>query len=239
MPGQDQFEIKEKLLARGARILERMGLKLEELKGKVVVDLAAGNCAIETLAKEHGINSVISIDSRIDLALRVQENENRIKAKAQNLPLKDNSVDLLIGNGAPPVITTDEKRALAACDEIERVLKEKGEARIALASLKFIDERILREYLLKKISSDESLGDQFTKEERENLLMIDLRIIDNRIGKILSKADYKIITLLSVSESTKYLKGRGYNIELKKSIKEDDYFWVFKKRKIEENKITP
>lgn len=230
----------ERLLERGQFILDRLGLKLEDLKGKVVIDLGAGECAVGRLAEVSGIDSVVSLDKNKDILL-ASEVKDKVQGEAQILPLKDRSVDLFISNGAPPGVNKKEQLALSVLDEIERVLKDTGEARIALASLRFIDDRVMREYLIKKVSNNKALAEIFTHDEKDKMADIDLRLLGDKISKVLDKKDREIIKLLGIAESAVYLKNKGYNVESRMAFPFNqnndrdagsDYFWILKKREI-------
>jgi hypothetical protein len=141
---------KPELLERGLFILNRLGLNIEDLKDKKIVDIGSNQAALETLLRHHKINNIISIDSRLPWMSSNKE-LNQINATAKHLPIKDSSIDLIIAHAGPPtthrlpeykknkeILNSEEKRVQSYLDEYKRILTKDGEARIAPARLWFI-----------------------------------------------------------------------------------------------------
>jgi len=149
IPPIRKSEIPE-LLERGLFILNRLGLNIDDLKDKKILDIGSGEAVIEQTLKKNGINNIISIDKRLPW-MSSNKNLNQVNALAEKLPLKDNSVDLIISHAGPPttsncknynedkkILDHEEERIIPFFEEFVRVLSENGEARIAPPYLWFI-----------------------------------------------------------------------------------------------------
>ncbi len=149
IPPIRKSEIPE-LLERGLFILNRLGLNIDDLKDKKILDIGSGEAAVENYLKRAGINSIISIDKKLPW-MSLDKNINQVNALAEKLPLKDSSIDLIIAHGGPPTTSNykkyfenykiqdyEEERVESYLNEFRRVLTENGEARIAPPRLWFI-----------------------------------------------------------------------------------------------------
>jgi ubiquinone/menaquinone biosynthesis C-methylase UbiE len=135
--------------------LRDLGLTLDDLAGKKVLDVGAGHALIGKLAKERGID-VVSVDRNPAMWTDGQKSEipdvPYIQADAENLPFPDGQFDLVIDRAGPLDVDSIgfRKNATVLIQEVMRTLKPGGELRFgpaqgtpeALQMLKRIDPNV-------------------------------------------------------------------------------------------------
>ncbi|MBU1891028.1 class I SAM-dependent methyltransferase, partial [Patescibacteria group bacterium] len=193
----------------------RVGLELEDLKDKDVVDLGAFECQIEKAAREQGINdSVVSIERRDYFVAKDGEKKTRVLAEGQDMPLKDSSVDLLISHAGPPLAgTKTEDETMDVLRDVERVLRSDGEARFFGNSILHIALENRTPEVLR--IAEKHKDDDITLVEAETL---------NRYREIIT------------AKSREFLEKCGFDIEfVDDNDKTDDEnakrYWILRKRK--------
>lgn len=117
-----------------SEILADLDLKLEDLRGKNVLDIGAGNAKIAKAANKQGAK-VFSLEHDLDFVRKEfsdfsEKDANYVQAKADKMPFKDESFDLLISHGGPPNISDNKNEIEAVVNEGHRVLRQGGEWRI-------------------------------------------------------------------------------------------------------------
>ncbi len=209
------------------------GLTYDDLRGKErVVDLGAGNAQLEEAARLQGIENVISIDAnpktlaRSDRRFNKSDNPDlpgRTVAKANNMPLEDESVDLLVASYFPLAVEEFKGRPDLVVEEIERVLKHDGEAHMFPAHLVDIKEEVMEAHgidaeLLKKDWADR------TAEERARIDAFEKEWAD-RSTQMLQELGHQV----EMRANARYAEyqddphsGRGPTFS-------DKHYWVFTK----------
>lgn len=204
------------------RDLESLGLSLEDLRGKRVVDICSGPSVIERAARNRRMEKVFSVDRWIDVLSRRPEAIGGVNADIRALPFADGSIDLAIVRAASMRLdksdTTPEMQensTMLAFAEINRVLTDNGEARVFPAELNFLDwndkEMIaLREE--RRAIKDPTQGEGLVRR----------RALDQRMNRRLEQLK---------AMSTEYLQRRGYAVELirSQSAERDAGFWIIRK----------
>jgi SAM-dependent methyltransferase len=198
----------EELRHDADRMLDNLGLTLEDLRDKRVMDLGSGRGIISRVAKEAGIADVISVDDRKDRLSR-HSTMPRVAGTAPELPFADKSIDLILCHATVPGMTSNTKEVLKIIEELERIVTDKGEIRIWPPRLISLN--------------------------RNNQLYRDLYAAFPENLKNWSQAeeDKAIMTV-----STSWLQQRGYNITLVEKPKDPDQderplknaYWVLRKR---------
>lgn len=131
--------------------LQKLGLTEQFLKNKKILDIGAGNRMFASFCMKHGVSSEVYslegnaedyIDKKIKEVIWPDEVEKEIekrttRALSQNLPFEDNAFELIVCNSAMPGRDkehfgnlTMEQDLNRSYDEIVRVLKPRGEARL-------------------------------------------------------------------------------------------------------------
>ncbi len=118
---------------RAQEILGDLDLNLNDLQGKTVLDIGAGQAEIAQVANKKGAR-VYSLEHDLD-SLKKENNfstkdANYVQAQAEKMPFKGESFDLLISHGGPPLINESKKEIEEIIKEGERVLKPNGEWRL-------------------------------------------------------------------------------------------------------------
>lgn len=117
---------------RAEYILETLGLHWEDLQGKHVLDLGAGNAELARAATQRGIDTIQSIDLNPSMQdPTVEKLDLYQKADAAALPFPDESFDLVVSHAAPPTLidANNAPAIVAIVHEALRVLKPGGEFR--------------------------------------------------------------------------------------------------------------
>jgi len=109
-------------------ILKDLGLRIEDLRGKKVLDLGAGKAELAQWAKKQGMN-IINLDNFTGYKRDVPENLSYIEGEADKLPFPDESLDLILSHGSPPGITQDREEVVRIVKGAERALRKDGEFR--------------------------------------------------------------------------------------------------------------
>lgn len=115
------------------------GEEVSRFKGKIVWDLGAGKGGWVKDLKERGITQdayamdflygVLPESGKYD-AYKLPPKEQRVAARLDSLPLKDDSVDDIAALASLPLHADSKKQVSDFFNEIARVLKSGGEARI-------------------------------------------------------------------------------------------------------------
>lgn len=121
--------------------LNALGMTLEDLRGKLVLDVGAGYCNFAKECHKYKIAKVISIDvdQTMFLAnLRYMGSVARpifreiagIIASSAALPFQDESFNLVVAHFSVPIFAKTKSEIFSTLDEMLRVLAQDGEARI-------------------------------------------------------------------------------------------------------------
>lgn len=188
----------EQIIEGATEMLNDLGLTLDDLANKKILDLGSGPQIIERAATIKGTGTVFSVDSRPYALSKRPEVKNGIVADIRKgIPqIKTNSIDLLISHAGPPTIPAVSRKkedVNFSINEILRMLKDGGEARIRPLGLYFIEEKYERYRELR----EKNRNDLTEKEKDEKRKFEDL------------------IT----EESLNYLKEKGLNIVSRKNEK--------------------
>jgi ubiquinone/menaquinone biosynthesis C-methylase UbiE len=134
-------------------------LKPEDFN-KIILDVGAGEAQFAKYAKDHNIGSQIY---SLEPFQEMLEKEKSLVGYAEEIPMPDESFDLIISNGAIPNIYLGEKdveeKVKKSFSEMLRVLKNEGEIRLArvLVGNKYENQKILAnitEEVLKKLEEN-------------------------------------------------------------------------------------
>ncbi len=181
----------DEIITMATDMLDDLGLTLDDLKNKKVVDLGSATQIIERAATIKDSGEVLSVDKR-DYVLSKRPDVKRgiVADIRQGVPqIADSSIDLLIAHAGPPAISAVSRNKEDfdfSLKEVLRMLKTGGEARISPLFFYFIKEKYKRyEELHQKNPKD------WTDDERKEELILVSRIED---------------------ESLKYLQGMGLNV---------------------------
>lgn len=171
---------------RAELILWQLGLNWEYLKGKTILNIGAGDAQLEQAAKKRNI-MIIPLDpySRDVYQGTPPQGVNYIQGSALKLPFKDQRFDLILSHAAPPTtFITSTKEVQDTLMEMERVLKDGGEARFGPLGTVYpaFDE--------KEIFTDEErqtfTGPQFNRRMEEKtyelLQYLNPNIVEHRNG---------------------------------------------------------
>ncbi len=137
MPNLEQLSlgtIEAKNEQRAKEILADLDLKIEDLKGRKILDIGAGNAEIAKVLNNKGAK-VFSLEINLESVKKEYqdfsaEGANYVQAKAEKTPFKDEVFDLLISHGSPPMTSPTKEEIAAVIKEGYRVLSKKGEWRI-------------------------------------------------------------------------------------------------------------
>jgi len=170
---QPQIENKDqKIEKRAEEILSDLDLKIEDLNGKAVLDIGAGNADIAKAANKKGAK-VFSLEQNLEFVKQGNEDfstegANYVEAKAEQTPFKNESFDLLISHGAPPSISATKEEIKKVIDEGNRVLKKGGEWRVGqgyLSAAAFTDLNLPKEMpMQERIAAIKDDGYKYLKE---------------------------------------------------------------------------
>lgn len=159
----EKLKENEKWRAERARqIIESLGLEWEDLKGKKILEIGAGEAMIAETAKGKDID-VVSLDKN---PWRWEENTKTrlarisyIQGAAGKISFKDEVFDLVISYAAPPIISQSKEEVGRVIREMLRVTRAGGEVRFGPGPLlgKIFQEREL-------LAPEEEQS--FTREER-------------------------------------------------------------------------
>lgn len=113
-------------------ILYDLGLDVDSLKGKTILDVGSGERILERSVKERMLNAtVVSFDSDMK---SLQKGNNKDKHAVRGdafagFPFRDESFDLLINSGGPVRGFVWDEEALSLYEDSLRILKLHGELR--------------------------------------------------------------------------------------------------------------
>ncbi len=170
------------------QITSELKLKEQDLKNKVILDVGSGGGGFAAGVKERPEldSRVISLDPNYNLETLSEENADLIKDSlqelkseqlpavtglSQELPFKDESVDLIVSNHAVPWHISDNSEKISkSIEEMVRVLKPGGEIR-----LNPINEEL---YNIVKTAVEDAKRQKIELEKQENLIIIRKQIED-------------------------------------------------------------
>lgn len=139
--------------------MEDLRLTPEDFSKKIL-DVGAGSAQFAKWAKEHDVSQEIySLEPKEDYP---EEKNNTILAKAESIPFKDESFDLIVSNAAIPNIYIGDKYAEKEVEdsfnEMIRVLKSGGEIRLAhvLFGKEYRSQIILKQSIERALKDIES-----------------------------------------------------------------------------------
>lgn len=122
-PEQNEVEV------HAQRIMNNLGLEMENMRGKKILDLGAGKAELAQWAKKQGIN-IMSLDSGTGYsAEKLPKGIDYVKGSAEELPIQNESLDLLLSHGSPPGLSQTKEEVVKIVKEALRVLKNRGEFR--------------------------------------------------------------------------------------------------------------
>ena len=128
---QNANEHETEIESRADFLLRRLGLRWEYLEGKRILDIGAGDAELEQAAKKRNI-TIIPIDPRSTDVYQTSSPRgvDYIQGSAFHLPFQNNSFDLVLSHAAPPTMfIKDAEQVRIVLEEMERILKDGGEAR--------------------------------------------------------------------------------------------------------------
>jgi len=134
-------------------------LKPEDFN-KIILDVGAGEAEFAKYAKDHNIGSQIY---SLEPFQEMLEKEKSLVGYAEEIPMPNESFDLIVSNGSIPNIYLGEKdveeKVKKSFSEMLRVLKDEGEIRLArvLMGSKYENQKILAniiEEVLKKLQEN-------------------------------------------------------------------------------------
>lgn len=140
------------------RVLRSLDLTQKDFEGKVTLDLGSGGIDLAGYFKNNPKIKILSLD----LKKPDKKIKNFIQADAIHLPIEDESVDFLVSMGGPVSIVEDRSKVEGMFNEIKRILKKNGEARLGFG---WLNANIFESP--KKISSVEEQMKHFKKESLE------------------------------------------------------------------------
>lgn len=137
------------LLSGYARYVSELGLTARDLK-KSILDIGAGRAEFAKFVRDSGINdNVVNLDLSKAAASHSSEKEQYVLARAEKMPFRNESFELVISNASMPgngiaILSEEEGEDRVRLEEMWRVLKPGGEIRCAHVPL---DESGPREYV--------------------------------------------------------------------------------------------
>ncbi len=188
-----ESEAKQQAIDRANRLLANVGTNLQELGNKRrVLDLGAGQGELQEGALVLGFNNVISFD------LRARQTGMGAMGNARELPLSDNSIDLIICRAGPIPMASSEQNAKLAIAESNRALTADGEIRVYPAFFRFIYDQVWKK----------NLPDDTHQEPKNDL-----------IAKVAKEHQQEIN-----QHSAAFLESLGYKDFIKKNQAGEDYW---------------
>jgi ubiquinone/menaquinone biosynthesis C-methylase UbiE len=161
-------------------MLGNLGLTIENLRGKSVLDLGAGDADLGKAMKQNGVD-IVSMDRRI-----FEENQkgvNCVVGDADNIPFQNESFDLIISHAAPPTVMVknidDVRNKL---NEVKRLLKSGGEFRFGPSGITaevFGDEEMFTPEEEKTFTTEQRI-ERVKEKSIELLKSIDSSIEEDR-----------------------------------------------------------
>ncbi len=131
---------------RAEYILRALGFKnWKELVGKKILDIGSGDAELALTGKEMGVNIVCLDVNKEKQAQGVRNGLDYIHASADNIPIDDNSFDLILSHGSVPSFCSRKKDAIAVLNEVKRLLKTDGEFRFGTMCLSFDEDKLFNE----------------------------------------------------------------------------------------------
>lgn len=120
----DYFNKSEQQLSVSEKLLQHIGLNWEDLRGKQVLEVGASYAYLAAEGKDRGVDNIISLDLYGEYSRKTQK---YIQGEVEHLPLKVESVDIIISSCGPllPWYGTQEE-ASARLKESWKVLKNDG-----------------------------------------------------------------------------------------------------------------
>ncbi|MBI2052796.1 MAG: methyltransferase domain-containing protein [Candidatus Ryanbacteria bacterium] len=137
----------------GEHMLRYLGLSWDDLRDKVVVDLGAAEASLAKEAEKRGIHGVVSIDKN-DYGQAIRERKNYVRGELENIPLKDNSIDLFLSSHVFSLRADEETKNVLL--ESSRVMKDGSKmliwpAILGYPQMKEVEEKKFAEELEKEL----------------------------------------------------------------------------------------
>ncbi len=135
----------------------------ENLNNKKTVDLGCGDARWSKHLKSLGAKDVLAIDISSDMIDKAKNKSNEIhliQADIQNLPIKDDSVDLALSTFSIMYF----QNLPAVIDEISRILKKDGRAYIATNIINIQDQSLFKKLKGKSIPVDLGIKEKIRLE---------------------------------------------------------------------------
>ena len=123
----------------------------------ITLDLGSGDGVLNKFIKD---SKLISLDLSFEL-LKLNSNKEKLQACTTKLPIKSNSIDLIIAF----TVIQDVGDTKIAIKEMNRILKEKGTLIIS-----FLKNSTKKENILNNLNNYFKIGKQF--EEEKDLILI-------------------------------------------------------------------
>lgn len=108
------------------RVIDFLDLEEKELVGKNTLDLGCGDIDLNEYFKDNPDIKIVSVD----IQKPKEKMKNFIQADAAAMPFENESFDMIISMGGPVKIVEDPQKVNKILNEVKRLLKENGEARI-------------------------------------------------------------------------------------------------------------
>lgn len=177
--GFNKFNKKERERFHAMEIIESFNLSFDDLGGKDVLDLGAGNADLAKTVKSRGIN-IVSIDRE-----EPEDNEEGVeffKEDIEKTSFPDEKFDLILSHAAPPTISSNLEEVNSVINEAKRLLKKDGEFRFGPLGLNpeiFADGELFSEEEERDFSIEERV-ERIKEKSMEVLKKIDITIDEDR-----------------------------------------------------------
>ncbi len=123
-------EEQERIDKRALNILNNLGFKsFDELKDKTILDIGSGHADFGLGAKKNGIDIICSDVDPEYQRKGVEQGLDYRMIDALDIPLENDSFDLVLSHGSVPIIFHKKELLVATLKEIKRILKVGGEFR--------------------------------------------------------------------------------------------------------------
>jgi ubiquinone/menaquinone biosynthesis C-methylase UbiE len=159
------------LMEKAKDVLGAVGLSWEDLKGKKTLEIGAGLAELSQAAKQKGID-VVALEK--DPSMWEEDGEvptdvEYIVGEAEQIPLEDSSVDVVISKAAPPTISQTREEVVQVVAEAMRILKPDGVFRFGPARMAYLGEEPIFTEEEKDAFSTEQRADRVLQKSFEVL----------------------------------------------------------------------